>query len=1202
MTKTYWTHMTPLTLILRSLRFYWRSHLGVFLGSGIATAVLTGALVVGDSVRYSLLAMARERIGNVDYAMESGDRYFRARLADELQAALGASTAPALKLSGTIHRQDGNARANHAQILGVDERFSRLATRSTPPLHERENDGRIFPALLKGETALNEALAKHLDVKPGDHVILRMEKPGIISRDAVLMPDDNATVALRLTVKHIVSGSAFGNFSLQASSLPSFNVFLPLPELQHELGIAGQANLLLVGGNEGVLLEDAQAAIRKFWQLADAGLELRELLGPTVLELRTSNIFLGSSVGDTALKATKGAKGIFGYFVNELSVGEHSTPYSIVAAMDFPWVSTGLKDDEITINEWLAEDLHARPGDTLTIKYFVPGSMRKLEERSAVFHVRNIVPISGAAADRALMPPFPGLADASNCRNWKPGFPINLDKIRVNDEEYWKQHHGTPKAFVTLAAGQALWSNRFGALTAVRYPLAEVSRDSLTATLRQALDPKQIGLYFRAVRAQAFQSADQATDFGQLFLGLSFFLVIAALLLLGLLFVFGIEQRVAELGTLLALGFTGTRVRWMLCLEGSFIASLGGVAGVFGGVWYAEALLYGLSTVWRGAVNMQVLRYHAEPSTLVIGASAGALVSALTIGVSLGNLGKRPVRELLAAGGSWGRGLPSGTRYGWGIWVALISGSAAILLLIFANGEAAGLFFGAAALLLVAGAGILSVIMKALSQTSIESSVTARLNLSRIAVRNCTRRGSRSLATMALIACGSFLVIAVGANRREVENESLLSPVPLKRDQNSGAGISSCQADRNVCPTSGTGGFALYGESTLPVVHDLNGKEGRDFFALEDKDLEGTSIVPFRIREGEDASCLNLNRAQMPRLMGVSPELLAHREAFSFSRKLDNVPQASRPLVATQRTGGRDARGTNVEEGSPSFSPWLRLDDTLAGGEVPAIVDQATLQWGLGKSLGDTVTYTGENGQIFNARIVGTLADSVLQGSLIISERNFILHYPSTSGYRLFLIDVPNESSVGNVERENSPTTGSFPSLHPFSNTGLNKERAKQVAGTLSRALGDVGLELTSAAARLDALHSVENTYLTTFQMLGGLGLLLGSLGLGVLVLRNVLERRSELALLRAVGFSKRSLRKLVMREHMALLICGLVWGMAAALVAIWPSLRSTGKQLPLSSLFILAAGLLLNGGFWTWLATIVALRGPLLESLREEG
>src|SRR4029077_20577025 len=120
--------------------------------------------------------------------------------------------------------------------------------------------------------------------------------------------------------------------------------------------------------------------------------------------------------------------------------------------------------------------------------------------------------------------------------------------------------------------------------------------------------------------------------------------------------------------------------------------------------------------------------------------------------------------------------------------------------------------------------------------------------------------------------------------------------------------------------------------------------------------------------------------------------------------------------------------------------------------------------------------------------------------------------FPSESGYRAFLLDAT------------------------ASQTGA-------VAATLTRALQDAGLELTPATERLARFNAVQNTYLDTFQVLGGLGLLLGSVGLGIVVLRNVLERRGELALLIAVGFRRRRVQKLVLAEHAGLLGLGVVIG-----------------------------------------------------------
>jgi len=135
----------------------------------------------------------------------------------------------------------------------------------------------------------------------------------------------------------------------------------------------------------------------------------------------------------------------------------------------------------------------------------------------------------------------------------------------------------------------------------------------------------------------------------------------------------------------------------------------------------------------------------------------------------------------------------------------------------------------------------------------------------------------------------------------------------------------------------------------------------------------------------------------------------------------------------------------------------------------------------------------------------------------------------------------------------------------------------------------------------LNAFNAVQNTYLNTFQILGGLGLLLGSAGLGVVVLRNVLERRGELGLFLAVGFRPATLHQLVLGEHAVLLCLGLGMGIAAAVVAVLPSLLSPGTAPPWRSLAPTLIAVLLNGLAWTWIATRFALRGNLLESLRNE-
>ncbi|MBU6401072.1 MAG: hypothetical protein KGS61_12185, partial [Verrucomicrobia bacterium] len=314
-------------------------------------------------------------------------------------------------------------------------------------------------------------------------------------------------------------------------------------------------------------------------------------------------------------------------------------------------------------------------------------------------------------------------------------------------------------------------------------------------------------------------------------------------------------------------------------------------------------------------------------------------------------------------------------------------------------------------------------------------------------------------------------------------------------------------------------------------------------FGLDPAALRGVKFVPLRVHNGDDASCLNLNRAQAPRLLGVDPEQLAARGAFTFAE---------------------------VVKGAPSENPWRLLNQKTDDGSVPAIGDAASIQWALGKSVGDTLDYTDERGHKFKLRLVGAVANSILQGSLLIAENQFVVRFPSESGYRMFLIDAPATA-------------------------------VSRISETLARGMEDQGLELTPTPRRLAEFDAVENTYLSTFQVLGGLGLLLGSVGLGVVVLRNVLERRGELALLRAVGFQSRALRRLVLSEHGALLLAGLGVGVVAALVAVAPSLLSPGAQVPYLSLALTLVAVLLGGAAWTLLATWLALRGDLLDALRNE-
>jgi ABC-type lipoprotein release transport system permease subunit len=1080
-------------LVLRSLRFYASSHLGTLLGVTVASAVLVGALAVGDSVRGSLQDMALARIGRIDFALAATDHFFRAALADDMRSGISNGLAAAvLQLPGTAAAPDESARANQVQVLGIDEHFNALA---------QDPSGLVFPQ--PDAVILNAPLAAQLHVKAGDAIVLHVQKPSLLSQEAPLSPQEDVATGLRLTVAAIASDAQFGRFSLQAGQVPPLTAFLPLPFLQGKTGLEGKVNLLLTAAPlAGV---SPAELLRQRWTMADAGLELRPT--PDGLEVRTGRIFIDPAI----VHAIPGAQLFLTYFVNELRDGQKTTPYSMVTA-----TGAAMRDDEIVIDQWLADDLQAKPGDQLSLTYYVLGTTHRLEEKQDQFRIHSITPMEGLAADRNLMPDFPGIAKAEKTENWDAGFAIDMQKIRPKDEAYWKQYRGTPKAFVTLAAGQRMWGNRFGDVTAMRFTAGQATEQSIQQRLAAALDPAAIGFVFQPLRERALAASGQAEDFGGLFLGFSFFLIAAALILLALLFQFGLEKRATEIGILLALGWPPRLVRRLFLLEGLAIAVLGGLLGAAGGVLYAKGILWGLATLWRSAVADSTLSFHVTAESLFSGAVAGIVVSTIVIRLALRAQCKRPARELLERGHELEWRKPKRRYAG---WVAGVSGVAALVTVgsALAKRDHADVesFFCGGTLLLIAGIALAAVLFRALAGRA----ASRPLTLAGLGWRGCARRPNRSLATVALLASGSFLIVAVAANKLDATRDG------SRR-------------------SSGTGGFAFFGQSALPIVQDLNSKAGRDFFALDEKSLEGTQVVPFRVHDGDDASCLNLNRAQTPRLLGVDPEALQSRGAFTFSQVLD---------------------------ASSAAKPWKTLENFSADpDEIPAVGDEASIEWALHKKVGDTLDYTDGHGRLFKVRLVGALANSILQGNLIIDNAAFTRRFPDETGCRLFLIDAPAGAAAG-------------------------------VSSALTRALQDRGLELTPAADRLNAFNAVQNTYLDTFQVLGGLGLLLGSAGLGVVVLRNVLERRGELAVMLAMGFRPRALRRLVLSEHAALECLGLLVGIVAALVAVLPALLSLAAPVSYLSLAATLGLVFVSGILWTWAAARLALRGELLPALRNE-
>jgi putative ABC transport system permease protein len=1146
--------MKTATLLKRNLTYYWRTNLAVVVGVATAVAVLSGALIVGDSVRASLRELVANRLGRADHVVSSAS-FFREQLAQDLksQPAFGdafADACPLIALEAVaVHEQSGR-RASAVQVYGVDDRFW-------------EFHGRDAASGLESRDALVSAgLAEELATGSGDTLLIRVEKRSDIPAESLHGRKDDVGRTIRLTARDVLDASRMGEFSLRPQQGNVRAIFVPLARLQKDLEQEGKVNALLLSEKrpaDASRAREAQAALESLLKqaatLEDLGVKLRVIEARRALQLESETGLINDTLLEAAHRAAADSQmrtaSVLSYLANSIRSGEREIPYSLVTAFDresFDLLRQGgqaaravedaTKPDPIVLNEWAASDLGVKPGDLLELSYYVWQQEGRLLTEKAQFQLAGVVPIAGPASDRDLVPDYPGITESESLSDWDPPFPLELWRVRPRDEDYWHRYRTTPKAFIQLSSGQRLWQSRFGSLTSIRFhpPSGadlQAALGSLRQSLRASLDPAAMGLAAYGARAEGLEASRGATDFGEYFVYFSFFLVVSALLLGALFFKLGVEQRLKEIGLLKAIGFPDSRIRAVFLSEGFILATLGAALGLVGALLYGGLILLGLRTWWVDAVGTRLLALHPSATSLALGGAGGILTSIVCIAWTLKALGHASPRSLLAAkperqdaGGE--KGSPRRARdYARGFFSStggvVAFGAAGLLLLAAAAADrvspVAG-FFGAGTLLLIAFFCFQSMWLRRGRRRAIEG--TGWWPVSRVGFRNTTYRPGRSVLCIALIASATFIIVAVDGFRRDGATD-----VFDKR--------------------SGTGGYPLIAESLLPIVHDPNTAEGRESLNLvapEGSELAGVSFTRLRVRPGDDASCLNLYQPRNPRIAAPAADFLKSNR-FSF-------------------------QGSLAESAEERGNPWLLLEKDQADGAVPIIADANSMTYVLHLKLGDEFVLERGGAGPVRMRLVAALADSIFQGELLMSEENFLRLFPEQEGHRMFLIDVP-------------------------------AGREQQAATALEEQLSDFGLDVTSTAERLAAFHRVENTYLSTFQTLGGLGLVLGTLGLATVLLRNVIERRRELALLRAMGYNSAHFRLMVIAENAFLLLLGLTAGTLAALLAIAPALAARGGNLSASSIGLLLLVVLVTGLAASVAATAAALRSPLLGALRSE-
>lgn len=1097
--------MNRFTYIRRSIVYYRKQHMALFSGIMLSAAVLTGALIIGDSIRFSLNRLVEVKQGKIRYAVTGGSRYVDASLAAKLSGELQIPVSPLLIHKGVAIFPDSGTRIPHAQVVGIDASFNALSPEPMP-----------IPGA--DEAVVGSSLAERLHVKTGDALVVRVERASLVPVNAPFAQEPPAATAFRVKITAIAGDNQMGRFSMGNDQSATYNVYLSRTWLAERMDINGLANNLVAGeGETPVSTADLQNAIQKHWSLSDIGLILKDNPDSGTFDLVSNRVFIDTIVERAVRNTGIPCQKVVSYFVNDIACKGRHTPYSFAAAVSSEISGHSLKADEVVINRWTADDLGAAAGDTITLRYYEIGPLRTLRETSRRFVVRDVIPNMTGAVNNSLMPDFQGMSEAGSCSEWDAGVPVDLQRIRDKDEDYWDQYRGTPKVILSLEAGKQLWKNPFGTLTLIRFREDSAIRNMLIHKLPAMLKPSDIGLQVVDIRSEGSRAVAHAVDFTELFLGMSSFVILTGMLLTLLIYSLHASRRAGETSLLTGLGFSGKQLIRLRLFETSFVILLGSAAGALLGILYNKALLAALNSVWNDIVRTDMLLLHVRSSSLLTGMGISMAIAVLSMYFLTIRHVKGNVASQVKADTGY-QPVSDGKRKT-GIRLGILSACIAILLVIISISlkltDNAVLYLSAASFMLAGGILVTYGMMK--QPADRESSIMPSILW--LARANLRRNTARSLSVITLLALGTFTVVITGSYRKTFYG-----------------------AEQN--RKSGTGGYLLWTTFTSSVPVDLNTEAGQErLLSGNPEELSGVRFLQFESLAGDDASCLNLNQVNKPGVLAVHAAAFDTAGAFTF----------------VKRTGSVDA-----------VHPWLSLNRAIDDSTYPAYVDQTVLQYSLQRNLGDTLVYQGENGKRFRLVLSGTLNNTIFQGYILVADTFFRTFFPASGGTRVMLTDAPHE-------------------------------RQEALSELLANSLADYGADITPTSLRLANFMTVTNTYLTVFMALSGLGFIIGAIGLGIVLLRNLHERRRELALLLAVGYRRTQLYRIVFLENFLLLALGWSIGMLSALIGVLPSMISPAFDLQGGTIVLLTAGILVNGLLWIVLPLRAALRKPLIPVLRNE-
>ena len=576
-------------LFLRDLRYHWKGFASLTAAACLICAVLTGAFLIGDSVRGTLL-------DNV-----SANAAF-ARYRQKFQVPV---TAPIRDGLGVLH------------VKGF--------TKDGIPL-----DVYAFPDdRIAGRDAWGSpALAKKLKLEDGAMISVRMQELSEIP------PESPMGKPPELKQTPFVWRGEWDDPRVEVSfddpQLAPCNLFVSHEALAQALSLPENA-VNEVWSQEPIHLSDDV-----LWELS--GLYFDTLHGWTILKSRM--YYLPAPVV-TASRKEDAVRSITLFVESFKDSGGTELSYCFATAFSSNanylctpgYSSVGVSP--------AAAEHYTSPAE-LTV--FTADSFRRIERRKL-----EIPAGRGAINDLfddvtgAVCPDIPGLTDSGDCSGWEAAIPIDFDRIRDEDEEYWDKYRNKPKLYLNFeqaqrlvapldlklidydASGNALFDGTDSLVTALIFE-RYVDRHRPEDVREMALNVLRTMPEYNRVEDLMNRTADKVNrgvPFAPLFLGLSFFLIVSGLLVLAMLLKLHIQDREAELA-LLTDYMPLKRVRRFLLAEFAAVLVPGMFAGLLLGTLLCRFQIFLLEHSWNGIVLMEHIRFHGRMVSYLISFAVSA--------------------------------------------------------------------------------------------------------------------------------------------------------------------------------------------------------------------------------------------------------------------------------------------------------------------------------------------------------------------------------------------------------------------------------------------------------------------------------------------------------------------------------------------------------------------------------------------------